>query len=91
MGAKGNKGSEILSVLKDLQARHKELGVNLHYLAVEGQNGFAAPGGLAELEEDIRQACIGKYQPDKLWDYAACRFKNQDSSWWEVCAEQFGD
>jgi len=38
----------------------------------------------------MRQVCIAKYQPDKLWDYALCRFKNQDSSWWEVCAEQFG-
>ena len=90
MGAKGNKGVEVLSVLRNLQTRHKELEVKLHYLAVEGQNGFAAPGGLAELEEDLRQVCIAKYQPDKLWDYALCRFKNQDSSWWEICAEQFG-
>ena len=90
MGAKGNRGVEALSVLRDLEARHKELEVKLHYLAVEGQNGFTAPGGLAELEEDIRQVCISKYQPDKLWDYALCRFKNQDSSWWDVCAGQFG-
>ena len=90
MGTKGNKGSEVLSLLRDLRAGHKELGIKLHYLAIETQNGFAAPGGIAELEEDMRQVCIAKYQPDKFWDYALCRFKNQDSSWWEVCAEQFG-
>ena len=90
MGTKGNKGSEVLSLLRDLRAGHKELGIKLHYLAIETQNGFAAPAGIAELEEDMRQVCIAKYQPDKLWDYALCRFKNQDSSWWEICAEQFG-
>lgn len=90
MGTKGNKGTEVLSLLRDLRAGHKELGIKLHYLAIETQNGFAAPGGIAELEEDMRQVCVAKYQPDKLWDYALCRFKNQDSSWWEICAEQFG-
>lgn len=90
MGTKGNKGSEVLSLLKTLRDRHKELSLSLHYLALETEEGFSAPGGLAELEEDIRQVCVAKHQPDKLWDYASCRFKNQDSSWWDTCAEKSG-
>ena len=90
IGTKGKDVEGILSVLKELQAKHKELKVNIHFLAVEGEGGFSVPGGLSELEEDIRQACVRHYYPVKFWDYALCRARNQESSWWDLCAEQFG-
>lgn len=90
IGTKGKDVEGILSVLKELQARHKELEVNIHFLAIEGKGGFSVPGGLSELEEDIRQLCVRRRYPDKFWDYAFCRARNQESSWWDLCAEQFG-
>lgn len=80
----------ILSVLKELQARHKDLKVELHYLAFERKDGFSAPGGLAELEEAARQLCVRKISPDKFWDYASCRARRQESTWWDACAESAG-
>lgn len=90
MGTKGQDIAGILSVLRELQAKHKELEISIHYLAIEGKDGFNVAGGLSELEEDIRQACILRYYPEKFWDYALCRAKYQESSWWDLCAEQFG-
>lgn len=89
MGTKGKDLEGILSVLKELQAKHKEVKVDIHFLAIEGKDGFSVPGGLSELEEDIRQACVRHYYPDKFWDYALCRARNQESSWWDLCAAQF--
>lgn len=90
LGAQGENIEGILLLLKELQASHKGIEVNIHYLAVEGKNGFAAPGGRPELEEEVRQVCVSHYYPDKFWNYALCRVKAQGSSWWDVCAEQFG-
>ncbi len=28
--------------------------------------------------------------PDKFWDYAACRARRQESTWWDACAESAG-
>lgn len=89
IGTKGKDLEGILSLLKELQAKHKELKINIHFLAIEGKGGFSVPGGQSELEEDIRQACVQHYHPDKFWDYALCRARNQESSWWDLCAEQF--
>ena len=89
MGTKGKDLEGILAVLKELQTNHKELTVNIHFLAIEGKDGFSVPGGLSELEEDIRQACVRHYYADKFWDYAICRARIQESSWWDLCAEQF--
>ena len=90
MGTRGKSAGDIFSVLKELQARHKEIALNLHYLAFKGKSGFSAPGALPELEEDIRQVCVKHYYPDKFWDYALCRAKAQESSWWDICAEDSG-
>lgn len=77
----------ILSRLKELEDKHKGLKVNIHYLAIEGQGGFSAPGGLFELEEEIRQVCVMRHMQDKFWDYVLCRAELKESSWWDVCAE----
>lgn len=89
MGTKGQDIAGILSTLKELRAGHKELEINIHYLAIEGKEGFSVSGGLAELEEDLRQVCLRRHYPDKFWDYVLCRARNQESSWWDLCAAQF--
>ena len=90
VGTKGAAAEKVFAVLKELHTRHNNVDIVIHYLAIEGQTGFSAPTGLAELEEDIRQVCVKRYHPDKYWDYALCRAKNQESSWWDMCAEQLG-
>ncbi|MEM4244975.1 MAG: hypothetical protein QXR60_02100, partial [Candidatus Nanoarchaeia archaeon] len=48
--------------------------------------------GIEELNEDIRQACIYKYQKDKFWDYTNCAMKECSLSniktCWETCADK---
>jgi hypothetical protein len=58
----------------------------LHFLAGQTENGFAARAGLPEVEDCLRAACVKKYYPDKFWEYMLCRAKNIPSSWWDDCA-----
>lgn len=48
--------------------------------------------GIEELNEDIRQACIYKYQKDKFWDYTNCAMTecslNNIKTCWETCADK---
>lgn len=87
LGSANKDIKAILSRLKELEDKHKGLKMNIHYLAVEGQGVFSAPGGLFELEEDMRQVCVMRHNQEKFWDYALCRAEIKDSSWWDVCAE----
>jgi hypothetical protein len=88
LGTKNEHIEGILSVLKQLSGAHKELQLNIHYLAIEGPKGFEAPGGVAELEESMRQVCVKQYYPEKFWDYAICRAGVKESTWWDLCAKQ---
>jgi len=63
----------------------KEFNPKVHFLAVDLKDGFDSPGGLAEVEEDLRLVCVQKYYPDNFWDYISCRMKSINSSWWEDC------
>lgn len=90
LGTREKELKGILSALRELQDKHKDLKVELHYLAFEKKDGFSAPGGLSELEEDARQVCVKKHNPDKFWDYALCRSQAPESTWWDICAEGLG-
>lgn len=46
--------------------------------------------GQTEVDEDIRQLCIKKYEPDKLLDYLLLRNKDFRSADWETPAKQAG-
>ncbi len=64
----------------------------LRFIANEVEKGpspFEAPHGIAELEENIRQAVIAAYEPAKLYDYLLCRAKHLKGSW-ETCAQKVG-
>ena len=64
----------------------KEFNPDIHFLAVELENGFDSPKGGLEAEEYLRAVCIQKYYPQKFWDYISCRSISLNSSWWEDCA-----
>ncbi|MCX5694070.1 MAG: hypothetical protein NT014_02870 [Candidatus Omnitrophica bacterium] len=63
----------------------KEFNPVLHFLAAEGDKGFEAKYGAAEVEESLRGVCVQKYHPERFWDYLICRSKNIHSSYWEDC------
>ncbi|MBL7100323.1 MAG: thioredoxin domain-containing protein [Nanoarchaeota archaeon] len=50
--------------------------------------------GIAELNEDVRQLCVWKYQKDKFWDYTLCTINdcslNNIETCWKTCAEKHG-
>ena len=63
----------------------EEFNPIVHFLAIETDKGFDAPGGNFEIEEYSRALCVEKYYQKYFWDYISCRTKNKDSSWWENC------
>lgn len=64
----------------------KEFNPAVHLLAIATGDNISAPGGDAEVEEDLRSVCVQKYYPLKFWDYIVCRAKKIGSSWWDDCA-----
>ncbi|MCX5711140.1 MAG: hypothetical protein NT060_04185 [Candidatus Omnitrophica bacterium] len=70
---------KLLDVLKDFNPK-------VHLLAISKDDGFDAPKGSIEVEEDLRGVCVQKYYPDKFWDYISCRASKIYSTWWEDCA-----
>ena len=63
----------------------KEFNPIAHFLAIETDKGFDAPGGKLEIEEYSRALCVQRYYPEYFWNYITCRTKNTNSSWWEDC------
>ena len=65
----------------------------LRFIATENANGtFTSLHGQPEVEEDLRQVCIMKYYPQKLFDYVLCiaaDYRNAGSIW-EGCANSSG-
>ena len=73
------------------------LTLDYHYIAQAfmpcdkpGEMQFKSFHGPAEVEEDIRQLCIKKNEPDKLEDYLLVRNKDITNADWEVPAKQAG-
>jgi len=69
----------------------------MNYAGAESQyciEDVCSMHGLPELTEDMRQACIQKYQPEKLWDYLMCvkqTCKIEDiGTCWKTCAVSKG-
>lgn len=63
----------------------KEFTPEVHFLANQDGDGFAAPGGKLETEEYLRAVCVKKYYPGFFYNYISCRAKNTDTSWWDDC------
>ncbi|MEM3555516.1 MAG: thioredoxin domain-containing protein [Candidatus Micrarchaeia archaeon] len=70
-----------------------EVNLSLHFIANENaEGGFSSLHGQTEVDEDIRQVCIMKYYPEKLWNYLLCVASNYTNvaGVWESCAAQNG-
>jgi len=61
----------------------------LRFIVEEEGETFKSLHGQAEVEENIRQLVIEKYDPQRLFDYLLCRTKDYERSW-EPCAKSLG-
>lgn len=83
-----------------------EADIELHYVIYSnyGDGGpnycldeeakYCSMHGIQELNQDIRELCVQKYQPERLWDFVDvvnqnCDYQNVDSCW-EDLAKQIG-
>ena len=53
----------VINLLKD------KAKIELHYIVSKAGNKYQSLHGDQELNQDIREICVQKYQKDKLWDF----------------------
>lgn len=80
----GNEAEKAMKPVVDL-LKDKAV-IEPHYIVSQSGSGYASLHGEQELNEDVREICIYKYQPDKYWSYIeavndACTSKNVDTCW----------
>ena len=86
-------GTAAEKAMKELLDALPEVKFNgLHFIANEFNGTFQSLHGQTEVDEDIRQVCVMKYYPGKLWDYLLCIASNYTKvgQVWESCATQNG-
>ena len=83
-----------------------KINANLHYIVysnyssgyptycIDKENKYCSMHGIQEVHQDIRELCVAKYQPDKVWDFVEAINKdataqNVDSKW-EAIAQKNG-
>ena len=68
-----------------------QIDFTLYFIASEdGSGGFTSLHGQQEVAEDIRQAVMGKYYPNKYFDYIVARAANYQDGDWEQQALELG-
>jgi glutaredoxin len=74
----------VINLLKD------KFDVRLHYIVSKGADGkYVSLHEAQELNQDVREICILKYQKDKFWDFVdkinkGCNSQNADSCWEQI-------
>lgn len=81
---------QLFELLKAFSGRHKDVRVELHFLAVwNEEKGFLSLGGPADIEEFKRVSCGAAFNSaDKVIDYNICRSRQADAGWWDDCASK---
>ena len=81
---------KLLEVLKELVDRNRaKIDLHVHFMAFQTKEGFRALAGDSKLiDEYLRIAAVMKYYPLRWWDYAICRAKNIESTWWDKCLDK---
>jgi glutaredoxin len=56
---------------------------------LDNESKYCSMHGIQELNQDVRELCVAKYQPEKLWDFVTavnshCTYSNADSCWQNV-------
>jgi hypothetical protein len=77
----------VLDLLKD------KISLSLHYIVAKDDKGkYSSLHGDQELNQDVREICVAKYQNDKFWDFVAkinekCTAQNADTCWEQVAKD----
>lgn len=100
----GNEAEELMKPVVDLLGENAD--IQLHYIFYSGNNytypdycydeteQYCSMHGIQELNQGVRELCVQKYQPDKLWDFVSA-INNQATaqdvdSKWEAIARSSG-
>jgi len=100
----GNQAEELLAPVNGLLKDKAD--VKLHYIiysnyssgypdyCIDKENKYCSMHGTQEVNQDIRELCVQKYQKDKLWDFIKeindkTTSENADKKW-EAIAQELG-
>lgn len=67
----------------------EKINFEIHYIVSKEGDKYTALHGEGELNQNIREICVKKYQPEKFWDFVLVanketNFQNTDQKWEEV-------
>ena len=100
----GNQAEEIMMPVFDLLGNRADIRV--HYViysnyggggpnyCLDKDNKYCSMHGIQELNQNVREICVQKYQKDKFWTFlkemnSKCNYQNADSCW-EGVAKSIG-
>ena len=96
----GNQAEELMMPVVELLGDKAD--IQLHYVIYNKENGYSGANycldkddkycsmhGIQELNQDVRELCVRKYQDDKFWSFvkaanSGCTAQNVDSCWENV-------
>jgi glutaredoxin len=94
----GNQAEEMMMKVVDLLGDKAD--IELHYVIYENYQGggsdycvangkYCSMHGTQELNQDVRELCVQKYQKEKFWDFvkqinASCNYQDVDACWEKV-------
>jgi hypothetical protein len=70
----------------------KNRGAKWNEYCIDKDEKYCSMHGVQELNQNVRELCTFKYQPDKYWDFVLaanekCDYSNVDSCWENVAKE----
>lgn len=89
----GNLAEDIMKPVVDLLG--SKINLSVHYIVSKGSDGkYLSLHGDQELNQNVREICVAKYQPDKYWAFVEkinkdCTSQNADTCW-ENAAKSVG-
>ncbi len=83
----GNQAEELMKPVYDLLKN--DANIEVHYIVSREGDKYTSLHGDQELNQDIREICVKKYQPDKFWDFVLAAnekatYQDIDSKWEEI-------
>ncbi|KUK83185.1 MAG: hypothetical protein XD98_0406 [Microgenomates bacterium 39_6] len=80
----GNQAEEIMMPVVDLLGEVADIVPR--YIVSRAGSSYSSLHGEQELNQDVRELCVYKYQPEKFWDFlkevnANCSYENADTCW----------
>ncbi len=80
----GNQTEEIMMPVVDLLKESAD--IIPRYIVSKTGDSYSSLHGEQELNQDVRELCVYKYQPEKFWNFlkevnANCTYENADTCW----------